>query len=63
MIDTMKKILFLGASLLTVCAILSSCRKEPKVDPNKPSIAWEENSGFATIEIIDGLPPRRGWMC
>lgn len=55
MIDTMKKILFLGASLLTVCAILSSCRKEPKVDPNKPSIAWEENSGFATIEIIDGM--------
>ena len=51
----MKKYLILGASLLTVCAIMASCKKEPKVDPNMPSVVWEDNSGFSTVEIVDGM--------
>lgn len=51
----MKKILMLGASLLAVCALMNSCRKQPKVDPEMPSIVWEENGNFSTVEIVDGF--------
>ena len=51
----MKKIFVLCAALLTVCALMTSCKKHPKVDPDMPSAAWEENDGFATVEIVDGF--------
>ena len=51
----MKRFFVLCAALLTVCALMTSCKKTPKVDPNMPSAAWEENDGFATVEIVDGF--------
>lgn len=51
----MKKILILGAAVLSVCALMNSCKKQPKVDPEMPSIVWEDNTSFNTIEIVDGF--------
>lgn len=51
----MKKILICGAALLALCAATVSCKKQEKIDPTMPSVVWEENSGFSTVEIVDGF--------
>lgn len=35
--------------------VATGCKKEKKVDPTKPSITWEANSSFNTVELTSSL--------
>ena len=48
----MKKALLIIAAATALMAV--ACKKE-KIDPTKPSIAWESNTGFAQVEMTDAL--------
>ena len=48
----MKRVLLCMAALSAL--ILTGCKKD-KIDPTKPSITWESNSGFASQELTSAL--------
>lgn len=48
----MNKLMYFIAAAAVLLAV--GCKKE-KVDPAAPTIAWDSNSGFAQVELVDGL--------
>ena len=49
----MKKILYLIAAATVLLA--TGCKKEEVVDPTKPTINWDSNTGFAQVEMTATL--------
>ena len=49
----MKRALLYLTALLAL--VVTGCKKEKRIDPTKPSITWETNSSFNTVELTSSL--------